>query len=125
MKEKYRDYIKSPQHWKDMFNQYSCWQSKDKVPIKKIKIDRKLFDFDNPVNMDDVYYMLMNFSKDVWIPITVNKDYYLLDGQHRLALAREFGLNYIDVIIEDESKITYSEESVKLKEVTMRELINS
>ncbi|MFH1030153.1 MAG: hypothetical protein V1770_02745 [bacterium] len=105
MKEKYRDYIKSPQHWKDMFNGFVCWQSKDKVPIKKIKINRKLFDFDNAVNMEDVYYRLMNFSKELWMPITVNKDYYLLDGQHRLKLAGMLGLNYIDVVIEDEDKI--------------------
>ena len=124
MKEKYKDYIKSPQHWKDMFNQYPHLQSKDKVPIKKIKIDRKLFCFDNPVNMDDVRYMLMNFSKDVWMPITVNKDYYLLDGQHRLALARQFGLNYIDVVIEDEDKIEYSKKPLKMKKMTVRELMN-
>lgn len=113
MKEKYRDYIKSPQHWKDMHNKYSGWQSKDKVAIKKIKINRKLFAFDNSVNMDNVYYMLVNFDKYLWMPITVNKDYYLLDGQHRLALAKQLGLRYLDVIIEDENKIEYSKEPVK------------
>ncbi len=120
MKEKYRDYIKSPQHWKDVFNQYPHLQSKDKVLIKKIKIDRKLFDFDNPVNMDDVYYMLMNFSKNVWMPITVNKNYYLLDGQHRLALARLLGLNYIDVVIEDKNLLNLSEKKHKEEELKIK-----
>ena len=120
MKEKYKDYIKSPQHWKDVSDQYPHLQSKDRVPIKKIKIDRKLFDFDNPVNMDDVHYMLMNFSKDVWMPITVNTDYYLLDGQHRLALARLFGLNYIDVVIEDEDPLNLLEKKHKEEELKIK-----
>lgn len=120
MKKKYRDYIKSPQHWKDASNKYPHLQSKDKVPIKKIKIDRKLFDFNNTVNMDDVHYMLMNFSKDVWMPITVNKDYYLLDGQHRLALAGLFGLNYIDVIIEDKNLLDLSEKKHKEEELKIK-----
>ena len=109
MKEKYRDYIKAPQHWKETFSKNLSYKPEDKVPIKKIKIDRKLFAFDNPVNMDDVHYMLMNFSKDIWMPITVNENYYLLDGQHRLALAKLFGLNYIDVVIKDTGLINLLE----------------
>ena len=107
-----------------MFNKFYCWQSKDKVPIKKVKIDRKLFSFDNLVDKKAVFYMTANFSKDIWIPITVNKDYYLLDGQHRLEVAKAFGLSYIDVIIEDRSKIAFSNKSVKLKEISMRDLVN-
>ena len=117
MKEKYRDYIKSPQHWKDVFSKNFFYKSEDKVPIKKIKINRTLFDFDNPVNMDDVHYMLVNFSKDVWIPITVNKDYYLLDGQHRLALAKQLGLNYIDIVIEDADLLNLLEKRHKEEEL--------
>lgn len=90
------------------------------MPIKKIKIDRKLFDINNTVNMDDVRYMLMNFSKDVWMPITVNKDYYLLDGQHRLALAGLLGLNYIDVIIEDKNLLDLSEKKHKEEELKIK-----
>lgn len=120
MKEKYRDYIKSPQHWKNASNKYPHLRSKDKVPIKKIKIDRKLFDFNNTVSIDDVRYMLMNFSKDVWMPITVNKNYYLIDGQHRLALARLLGLNYIDVVIEDKNLLNLSEKKHKEKELKIK-----
>lgn len=124
MKEKYRDYIKSPQHWKDMFSKNLFYKSEDKVPIKKIKIDRKLFDFDNPVNMDDVRYMLMNFSKNVWIPIMVNKNYYLLDGQHRLALARLFGLNYIDIVIKDDDLLNLLEKKHKEEELKIKKSNN-
>ncbi|MBU4360604.1 ParB N-terminal domain-containing protein [Patescibacteria group bacterium] len=122
--KKYRDYIKSPQHWKDAIIKFNGFYSEDKVSIKKIKINRKLFAFDNAVNIENVNYMLMNFSKDLWSPINVNTDYYLLDGQHRLALAKKLGLNYIDVIIENKSKIEYSKEPVKFKKMTMKELIN-
>ena len=120
MKIKYRDYIKSPQHWKDTLSKNLSYKPEDKVPIKKIKIDRKLFCFDNPVNMDDVRYMLMNFSKDVWMPITVNENYYLLDGQHRLALAKLFGLNYIDVVIEDKNLLNLLEKKHKKEELKIK-----
>jgi ParB-like chromosome segregation protein Spo0J len=36
-----------------------------------------------------------------WIPITVNKELYLLDGQHRLEAAKRMKLKYIDVVIQN------------------------
>jgi hypothetical protein len=72
-----------------------------KFPIEKIKIDKSLFAYQNDVLQSDVLYMLMNFDREVWMPITINKNYYLLDGQHRLELARQMGLSFIDVIIEN------------------------
>lgn len=124
MKEKYRDYIKSSNSLKNIFAKFNGFSFENKISIKKIKINRKLFAFDNAVNMDDVCYMLMNFNKAIWDPITVNTDYYLLDGQHRLALAKKLGLNYIDVMVEDKNKIEYSKKPVKSKKVTMKDLIN-
>jgi len=79
MKEKYRDYIKSSNNLKNVFAEFNGFSFEYKISIKKIKINRKLFSFDNAVNMDDVCYMLMNFNKTIWDPITVNTDYYLLD----------------------------------------------
>ena len=124
MKEKYRDYIKSSNHLKNVFAKFNGFSFENKISIKKIKINRKLFAFDNAVNMGDVCYMLMNFDKVLWAPVTVNTDYYLLDGQHRLALAEKLGLSYIDVMIEDKSKMEYSKEPVKKKKITIKELIN-
>ena len=124
MKEKYRDYIKSSNNLKNIFAKFNGFSFEYKISIKKIKINRKLFAFDNAVNMEDVYYMLMNFNKTIWDPITVNTNYYLLDGQHRLALAKKLGLNYIDVMVEDKNKIEYSKEPVKMKKVTMKKLLN-
>ncbi len=77
------------------------WTPEAKVPIEKIKIDRKRLAFDNPVAVREVSRMAANFDPELWMPIMVDKDYCLLDGQHRLAVARKLGLRYIDVVIED------------------------
>ena len=124
MKEKYRDYIKSSNSLKNVFAKFNGFSFEYKISIKKIKVNRKLFAFDNSVNMEDVCYMLMNFDKFFWDPVTVNTDYYLLDGQHRLALAEKMGLRYIDVMIENKNKIEYSKKPVKFKKMTIKELIN-
>ena len=94
-----KNYIPSPQHWKEMFNQYDFYCTKDRVPINDVKIDKSLFAFDNSISGNQVFDMLLNFDQESWMPITVNKDYYLLDGQHRIELAKQLGLQYIDVVV--------------------------
>ncbi len=98
-----RNYIPVKKHWVEMYTRFDkpYWTPALKFPIKKIKIDKSLFSYQNDVSKSDVLYMLVNFDREIWIPITLNKDYYLLDGQHRLELARQMGLSYIDVVIED------------------------
>jgi hypothetical protein len=98
-----RDYIPVKKHWIEMHTRFDkpYWAPVLKFPIEKNKIDKSLFDYQNKVLQSDVLYMLMNFNRDAWMPITLNKDHYLLDGQHRLELARQMGLSYIDVIIEN------------------------
>ncbi len=99
---RYRDYIPVEKHWFDMFTRNfkeKYWTPEIKVPITKIKIDKS--SYPNELCKADVLYMLLNFEKDAWMPITVDKQYFLLDGQHRMELARELGLNYIDVVIQD------------------------
>lgn len=56
--------------------------------------------------------MLDNFEEEVWQPIHINQDYYLLDGQHRLRLAFRTGMKYIDVIMEKKKDL---EESKSMK----------
>ena len=98
------DYIRSPYHWKEMWINASerdsdwDWMPIDKIFIKKIKIDKKFLP--NEVNDDEVTYMINNFDEEVWHPVMINKDYFLLDGQHRLRLAFRTGMKYIDVIME-------------------------
>jgi len=94
-----KNYTPSPNHWKDMFKQYSFYTVVEKVAISRIKINRKLFSYDNPVDLEAVKDMADNFELNAWMPITVNEDYYLLDGQHRLKCAKMLGLKYIDVVV--------------------------
>lgn len=98
-----RNYIPVKKHWVEMVTRFDkpYWMPALKFPIEKIKIDKSLFAYQNKISQSDVLYMLMNFDRNAWMPITLNKDHYLLDGQHRLELARQMGLSYIDAIIED------------------------
>ncbi len=77
-----------------------------------------MFDYPNEVDNEYVTYMINNFSEDVWIPIVVNQDYFLLDGQHRLRLAVRTGFKYIDVIMK---KKKAPEISKKMREQFKRE----
>lgn len=101
-----KEYTPSPFHWKDMWVNASKrddvwnWVPIDKVRIKKIRIDKSLFAFQNEVDEQQVNHMIDNFEEEVWQPIHINQDYYLLDGQHRLRLAFRTGMKYIDVIME-------------------------
>lgn len=119
-----KEYIPSPCHWKEMWINASKrdidwdWISIDKVSIKKIKIDKKLFAFQNEVDDDQVTYMISNFEEEVWEPILINSDYYLLDGQHRLQLAFRTGMKYIDVIMK---KKKYPHVSIKLRAAFRKE----
>lgn len=80
----------------EMYEQYSFYETCKKLPIHEIKIKP----LRNKVDRNEVLYMLMNFDKDAWMPVTLDKEYFLLDGQHRVELAKQLGLEYIDVVIQ-------------------------
>ena len=96
-------YIPVKKHWFDMYTRFDkpYWTPALKFPIEQIKIDKSLFDYQNEVSQSDVLYMLMNFDRNAWAPITINKNHYLLDGQHRMELVRRMGISFIDVVIQD------------------------
>lgn len=99
-------YIQSPNHWKEMYKRPEFngkWTSVDCVPLSDIIIDKSLFSNPNDVDYEQVKFILNNFEKELWIPILVNLKYFLLDGQHRLQAARALGLEFIDVIVQDDS----------------------
>ncbi|HDI73247.1 MAG TPA: hypothetical protein ENF58_03845 [Candidatus Altiarchaeales archaeon] len=99
-----KDYIPSPEHFKNLtiFREYpGAFIPKDKVPIDKIKISKKHLDFPNPVDEEEVSYIVNDFCLEGWEPIMIDKDYFLTDGQHRLEAAKRIGLKYIDVIIDN------------------------
>lgn len=91
-----KKYIPCEKHWKDMFAQYSMFKVVEKFLIQKIK-KKKLR---NDVNLKDVFYMLLNFDKEVWMPLTLDEQNFLIDGQHRLELAKQMCLEYVDVVIQ-------------------------
>ena len=57
------------------------WIPKDKVLIDEIKIDKKLMSYDNPIYDFTINPIITNFDIYNWIPITVNKDFFLLDAE--------------------------------------------
>jgi len=81
--------------------QEQYWIPESRVSLYKIKIDKNLFSYQNKVSESAVLDIVLNFDDELWMPITVNQEYYLLDGQHRLAAAKHLGLEYIDVVIQN------------------------
>jgi hypothetical protein len=51
------------------------------------------------VSRSRVDFIVKNFDIDFWMPILINSEYFLLDGQHRLEVAKKLGLKYIDAVI--------------------------
>lgn len=101
-------YIKSSDTERRLFLKpefYGKWVLKEKVPIKDVKIDRSLFAWDNPVYPEQVDFLVENFNQEFWTPIIVNPEIYLLDGQHRLEVAKRLGLKYIDILIEQDEEV--------------------
>lgn len=99
-----KEYIPAPDFWRSMFLHPEFggrWVIKEKVPVSEIKIDKSLFSFQNKVDLEQVDSMVAEFTINLWIPITVNPDGFLLDGQHRLKTAEKLGLNYIDVVVDN------------------------
>lgn len=97
------------------------WILKDKVLIDNIKIDKKLMAFDNSIIDFTLNTIITNFDIYNWIPITVTKDFFLLDGQHRLEAAKRMKLKYIDVVIQDTEllKSTASTKKIKFKKIVL------
>ncbi len=124
-------YIPSKNYCKEMYINYAKhdpewdWIPINKVPIKKIKVKRELFDYPNEVEEDEVTYMVNNFYENAWEPIIVNEDYFLLDGQHRLRLAFRIGLKYIDLIMRKKKDIKTSKkikDKIRREEIYQREI---
>ena len=99
-----RKYIPTGEIWKDTYLRPEIMRAFtliEKVPLSTIKIDKRHFSWQNAVDQSQVEFILMNFNRDFWMPILVNRDYFLLDGQHRLQVAKRLGLELIDVVIDN------------------------
>lgn len=75
-----------------------------KCPIDKIKFKKKYLPIANDVIEEDVNWIVNDFHIEGWEPIFLNSKMYLIDGQHRLAAAKEMGLKFLDVVIIDDDK---------------------
>jgi hypothetical protein len=109
-----KKYIPTLELWRSMFLRPcydGAWTLEERVSISEIKIDKSLFSFQNEVSESKIKSMVKEFNIDYWIPITINPDHFLLDGQHRLQTAKRLKLEYIDVIVFHEDIAT----SVKKK----------
>lgn len=75
-----------------------------RFPIKKIIIDKSKLSFPNPVIKENVDNIVNEFYLDAWEPVWITPDYYLVDGQHRIEVAKRIKLEYMDVIIYNEKE---------------------
>jgi hypothetical protein len=102
------NYIPSPSHFKNYFTYQKypdIFKPTNKVPVSKIKIDKKQLSYANEISKNCVVEIINNFHIEGWEPIFISPDYYLIDGQHRLAAARKMKLKFIDVVIIDNHKL--------------------
>ena len=97
------------------------WVPRSKVLLSDIKIDKKIMSYDNPILDNTLNNIITSFDIYRWIPITVNKDFYLLDGQHRLEAARRMKLKYIDVVIQDTDLL--KNESINIKQSRIKKFV--
>lgn len=98
-----RDYIPVKKHWFEMYTKFDkpYFIPQLKFPVEKIKIDKSYYADKQEIFKTDMFYMLVNFDREAWTPVLINTDYHLLDGYHRIEVAKQMGLAFIDVIIED------------------------
>ena len=90
-------YIPVESFQRESFSKYGIFLPK--FEISKIKIDKSRFSFCNEISQNEVKNIAYNFHKNAWEPITLDEDFYLKDGQHRLEAAKLMGLKYIDAFI--------------------------
>ncbi len=81
--------LPSPQYLTRAYIQHAEWS---RVPMSKIRIDERLFSIPNVVSKEAVNDIVTNFDPELWGPATVDENFYLFDGQHRIRAAQLMGL---------------------------------
>lgn len=101
---KRKAYIPVPEENYRIFTQFDkpYWAERRRVPIEDIKIDKSLMSYPNPVYEETVQIILEHFDLDQWWPVMINEDGFLLDGQHRLEVAKRLHLQFIDTVVRNE-----------------------
>jgi DNA adenine methylase len=122
------DYIPVLDINKTLFTNFDkpYWVFKERVSIDTILVSKNKMSFQNKVSENAVNEIVENFELLGWLPITLDKENYLLDGQHRLEAAKKLKLKYIDVVIQDtellntgklSSKTIKRKKSIEIKEL--------
>lgn len=117
-----KNYIPSPDYLTSMYSNpcfHGRWVVVEKVPVSQIKIDRSLFSFQNEVSPTEVEWICKEFHVGARYPIMVNSEFFLLDGQHRLAAAKRMKLKYIDVVVDYGDEVQEIKPTRKSKQVRL------
>lgn len=101
-----KDYIPSDDENYDFLTKRTGWTVQRKVPISDIRVDKSRMSFPNDVSESQVKTISDDFDSEQWLPVRVDEDGYLLDGQHRLKAARRMGLKYIDTVVDHDARGT-------------------
>jgi len=80
----------------------------EKIAVSAIRIDPSRFDFVNPISKSMVDTIITKFNILAWEPIAVDDEFFLRDGQHRLAAAKKMGLDFVDVVVLNDECLAYS-----------------
>lgn len=98
------DYIPATDHSIERYTRNLGFGVRRKVPVADIKIDKSRMAYANEVSAENVDWMAENFDREIFDPVTLDGEGYLLDGQHRLTLAKRKGLRYIDAVVDPGTK---------------------
>ncbi len=98
------------------------WSPRRQVPVGGIKIGKPGMDYPNPVDYQQVEAMLTHFNRSHWLPICLDHEGYLLDGQHRLQVCRRKGLLLVDAIVQcaDHERIRHEARERRAEEEKQR-----
>jgi hypothetical protein len=98
-----RDYISVKKHWFEMYTKFDkpYFTPQVKFPIEKIKVDKSYYADKQEIFKADMLYTLVNFDREAWAPVIIDTDYLLIDGYHRVEVAKQMGLAFIDVVIQN------------------------
>jgi ParB-like chromosome segregation protein Spo0J len=101
------DYIKSAGDWGNSYaiKSNTGFRFMERVRISKIKKRKR---YRNRPSVSEVISMVTEFYPDAWEPIMINERFFLIDGQHRLMVAKRLGLKYIDAIVANEKRLKES-----------------
>lgn len=101
------EYIKSAGNWGNSYTIRSNigFRFLERLPISKIKKRKR---YRNRPSVAEVKRMVNRFYPGAWEPIMINERYFLIDGQHRLMVAKKLGLKYIDAIVANEKRLNES-----------------